>query len=272
MGQRRATAVAMTVSLVAALTMLLGPGTVPTAAAAGYPCEDVNDNGVCDPGEPDITNALTENGFFSTSAGIVVPADARTITSRGDLSLHAGGSIAVHGKLKAVGLTINTDGTLTLGANAVLRGGDYLDLYGGQGVGIGPDALAEANYVTIWSGAAITLAAGTKVIAKDWLDVYAMHGYIAVDPDVQLMSPGGTVTVWGAGDVGLAGATLKAGTLSVTTEGSMIDFRNNTVRMTGDDGLVALTAFGSTVDLRGTQFKNLSPSNLMIVAETVMMD
>lgn len=265
--QRCKAAATTTMGLGLALTLFLALGTA-SPAAAGFPCEDVNDNGVCDPGEPDITAAL-ENGSFSTPAGIVVPGDARTITVRDDLWLNAGGNIAVHGKLKATSLSLNANGTLTLGARAIVRGGEYLDVSGGQGVSIGPDAVVEASYVGIWSGAGIALGQDAKVVARDWIELYA-QGVITVESGVQFVSPGGTVSVWGSGDVGLAGATFKAGTLSITTESSLIDVRNGVVKMMGPDGLVMLTAFGSTVDVRGAKFKNVSPSNLVILAETVL--
>jgi hypothetical protein len=239
-------------------------------AWGGFPCEDVNNDGVCQDGEADITAQILA-GYYSTPESIVIPANAKGLSSKGESSLFAGKNITVNAKLKGKGIMLGAGGSLTIGDKASIKGQDYVDLSAEQDVAFGAGSAVQAQkgtvVITSWDGS-VSLADGAKLSAQDGVEITAVAQGVTVLSDSRL-STKGDVRIDAAGDVTVSGSRVQANGTSVQAGGSLLDFSNNMVKVSGGDGWVSLSVLGSTLDLCGTEFKNLDSANLDISASTV---
>ncbi len=257
---------------------LLAPSPLLSFAWSGFPCEDVNNNGVCDPGEPDITASLLSDGSFSTSESIVIPLGVKGLTTpQGvDLSLIAEKSITLNSNLvaKNASIYILAGGTITVGDKTALRAGaDFVMLDALGDIVLRPQAsvLAEqyvygSVYLHSQEGN-LLLMHKSRLAGKDSVDLQAVG--ITVNQGSTLNTK--SLSIHAAEDVIINGSFLKVGEwLWVETWGHLIDFRNNRVQVIPHQSSVDLVAEGSTVDISGTVFKNLDPNDLTIQATNVI--
>jgi hypothetical protein len=231
---------------------LLVPSPFLSFAWASFPCEDVNNDGVCEAGvDNDITSALKQNGFYSTSESIVIPASMKGLLSyKGDLSLYADKLITINGRIRA----------------------GSLDISAGQQVILGPSA---SVYVTegpmyLWSWDGAVALNGARIFARDSIDITALGQEVTVLPDSQLVTNNGRLSIFAGADVFVSRSRLRGEVLSVSAQGDNIDFQHNRVSAPPSGGMVSLSASGSVVNITGTSFENLDPSMLLIDAESVI--
>lgn len=242
-----------------------------STALAAFPCEDVNNDGVCQEGVDNDISAQIAAGFFSTPQGIVIPAGIKGISLSDGLSLFADQNISVQGKIKAESLQIGAGGSLTVGDDTDLKGQSSLDLSAQQNVSIGAGSTLSASkgLITImaWDGS-VSVGEEVKFAAGDGVEITSLSGDVIVLSEARFQSKG-DLMIDAGGNVTLAGARLQVHAVSITAGGELLDLSNSTVKL-AKDGWVSLTVLGSVLDLRGTDFKNLDQSNLFISAETVM--
>ncbi|WP_337286664.1 hypothetical protein [Candidatus Methylomirabilis sp.] len=259
---------------------LVAPSPLLSFAWSGFPCEDVNNNGACDPGEPDITAHLLSAGSFYTSESIVIPAGVKGLITPAyvDLSLMAEKNITLNSNLiaKNASIFIFAGGTITIGDKTTLRaGGDsvMLDARGDIVLRVQASLLADqrANgrvYLFSEEGS-LLLMQKSRLIAKDSADLQALQGVIAVNRGSTLNAR--SVSVHAAGDVTVNGSLLKVGSwLEVETWAHLLDFQQNMVQFMSYESSAYLITGGSTVNISGTVFKNLSPDDLIIQAGQVI--
>lgn len=241
-------------------------------AWAAFPCEDINNNGTCDPGEKDITVELLSDGFFSTSESIVIPEDVKRLKNVNGFTLMAGQNITVASKLIAYteGASITLlaqDGTITIGNKVALKAGKggSVDISAGQDVVFGHHASAKSSMVMVYSEAGnVLLMEKTKLFAQDYVDIVGLGGGVYISPGSRLSSKEGSVSVLGAQNVVVNSSRVVTEDLTVYAA-HVIDFQNNLVRLASTDGsVVYLITEGSTVNMCGTVFKKLAPNNLII--------
>jgi hypothetical protein len=252
------------------LTLLPGPASA-GAGRRGFPCVDVNRDGVCEAGtDTDITNDIEQNGFLITSGDIVIPADAQGMTLRGSVALLTSGSILVAGQVRAEAVMLSAGGTLTVADRATIKGKESVDLSGETGVVIGDAWISAGNgqvWITSWNGPlSIT---GAKIDGGDGVEIAAWSGTVTVT-GAQLVAKRGDVFVFGGGDVVVSESTLMGNGNLVRTDASLVDFQGNMVKVMGRDGWVMLAAAGSTINVTGTRFANVDPANVQIDAENVI--
>ncbi|MBZ0168049.1 hypothetical protein MELA_02401 [Candidatus Methylomirabilis lanthanidiphila] len=249
----------------------------PSSAWGGFACEDVNNNGVCDPGvDNDITTALTTDGSFSTSESIVIPTGvSNLVTPQGiDFSLTAGKNITINSNLvaKTANIYMAAGGTITIGVKTSLRAGSYLVMLDARGdIVLHPQTsvLAEQDgtiYLFSQEGS-LLLMDKSKLGAKDV--VHLQGKGVTVRPGSLFKTE--SMSVYAEEDMSINGSVLNIGTwLWVETWGHLLDFKNNRVQVTPHESSVYLTAEGSTVNISGTKFKNLDPDDLIIQATDVI--
>jgi hypothetical protein len=81
-------------------------------------------------------------------------------------------------------------------------------------------------------------------------------------------APKGLVNLHVGGNVGLAGAKLNAANVTVSSDGTMVDFRKAYVHA-ARDGYVFVSVAGSTVDCSGARWA-VSEDNVVFDAENVI--
>jgi len=259
---------------------------VPLSSVWGaFPCEDVNNDGVCDPGEKDITAELLDDSYYSTSESIVIPADMKKNLSTKNLDgfvLMAGKNITVNASLtaSAKGAPIifqAQDGTINIGNKSTLRAGEggFVDIGAQHDVIIGPGVSVYAKqgtlYVLSWEGD-VLLMKGSRLYGEYGVDVTTVgQGEVTVYAGSELNSQRGHLGINSGGNTSINGSRLYAEDTSIRTGANLIDFRNNYIAGPPyTDVWVLLSAAGSTVDIRGSRFRNLHTNGLIINAENVM--
>lgn len=265
--------------LVVGCLAILAFSPFPSSAWGGFACEDLNNNGTCDPGvDNDITAALTTDGSYSTSESIVVAAGKGFTTKSVDgFSLVAGKNIAISAGLSALAKGANiillAQETVTVsGTNTTLRAGERGTIYieAGQNIYAGPTRTsmsAKFGAITLYAWAGDILFEQSRLIADD-IEVYASEGGVTALNSTFDTKPGDT-RVDAATDVIMNGNWVMAELTGIRTAGSLIDFRNNSVKASRG-GSVILSTQGSTVDIRGTKFMNVDSDSVIIDAQTVL--
>ncbi len=265
--------------LIAACFGLLVSSPFLSLAWGGFPCEDVNNDGVCQDGEADITAQILA-GYYSTPDSIVIPKGVRGLSAKdvNGLSLVAGQNITVNANLNASakGATLSLlaqQGSITIGNKTNLKTGErgYIDLSARSDIVLSTGSYVggKSSMVTIYSeDGSVLLMKGSTLSSLDAVDIIAFGGEITV-PKSTLRSQNGYVSIDAVGDVTVTGSRLQANGTSIQAGGSLLDFSNNMVKVSGSDGWVSLSVSGSTLDLCGTRFQNLDSTNLDINASSV---
>jgi hypothetical protein len=276
----------------AAACLALSAPAVATAGAA-FPFADNNNNGVYDAGDVDITGEVMA-GYFATPNSIVIPADARALTTKSlkGFKLVAGKDVVVQANL-----AVSTDGGITLVANGgsvvvsdrkTLRAG-FLRVQAQADVMIGKMAQLEAKggpvagsgHVTMESiGGDIRFLAGSRLTARDDVQLVAWAGGVEFDYGVQASSSLGIVSVHAEGEVSIDGSKVRAKSLSIYSGSDMVSFQNNTVRVTDADGWVSIVAagtgtggrdgLGSMIDATGSRWQDVAADNMLFSADQVV--
>jgi hypothetical protein len=262
--------------LIAVCFGLLALVALPSFAWGAFPCEDLNNDGACVLGEDnDITGVLTTTGFVSTSESIVIPGDAKKLSTKdvSGFALIAGKNVTVAADLQAsakgAGITlVAQDGMITVGSKTDLktgRGGS-IDLSARRDIVVGPRASLKSSLVMLYSEEGNILIDSSK-LTGDSVEILTLAGEVTVLPKSQLRSPRGDVRIDAGGTVSVVGSRVVAEVTSVQAS-ELLDFSNN--RVTGES--VLLTTVGSTVNICGTVFKKLAPDGLVIEGEVMPCD
>jgi hypothetical protein len=256
---------------VATCFWLLAPLAFVSVASGAFPCEDVNNNGVCDPGEPDITADLLTGGSFSTTESIVIPEDVKRLTTKdvAGFVLVAGQNLAIYADLQTVaqgaGISlVAQDGTINVGKKVDLKTGKdgFIDLAARGDITLAGASL-KSDMVTLYSEEGNVLIEGSKLSGEDGVEITALSGEVTVNSKSQLRSKNGDMRVDADGNATVNGIRIMANVTSVQS-GADIDFSDNRVAAPGDGGAVLLTTFGSMVNVCGTRYKNIDPENVFI--------
>jgi hypothetical protein len=268
--------VLVTILLLLSLSMSL-----PMAHSANrlFPFEDVNNDGVYTPGKDRDITAELMTGIFETPNSIVIPAGLKgfTINSASGIALLAKKNITVDNYFLTsykAGTSLYLyaeEGTITIGTT--LKAADSIYIYAGGDVVLNPNAslYGQGSMALIESGEGNILVKGKAILyGKEDIHLIADAGQVTVLPGSHIMVPKGYVTVFGTGDLVIDGNRVEAMGVHVVTEGHLIDFCNNLVKVPKVDGWVYLGTGGSTVDISGTIFQGLDPANLFIEADEVI--
>lgn len=265
----------------AVLSLLLVALSSLAAGAAGpFPFEDVNNNGVWDPGvDRDITARLTPGEWyvsFTTPHSIVIPAGVgflKCVEKFTGFYLVAGKNITVNSSMNSAVYAGMVDlqakgGNVTIGPGVILTGRDYLSVQaaGDITVGVGASFVSRggsANLGTMTMHAQsgdITL--GNKVKFSTLRDIFvtALAGDITAGPGLSVGAPQGLLFINGR-RTSVNGAQLRAGSISVDGDSLPIEFKNNRVQIPRD-GYLHITNLGSTIDLTGTTLPRIDDISL----------
>jgi hypothetical protein len=268
--------------LLAACCSLFAPSPLLLSAWSSFPFEDMNNNGVYDAGDRDVTAEIMDDGFFSTSESLVIPAEVGQLkSSKGGFVLLAGKNLTVNAglttkKIDSIFLQAG-GGAVTVGDGAILQAGDMVNIHAGGDVIVGAHAAVKAKKgiglvvltsqegsVRLMEGAELSATSSVRIVQS------GAAGTVTMLPGSSLNSPDGGTVVSAVGDIAVNNSHLAIGYLRLLTEGHLIDFRDNMVVLPLGGGMVFLRAAGSTIDISGTQFKNLSAGNLIMDAEIVV--
>lgn len=259
-----------------ALSLLLVAVSSLVAGAAGpFPFEDVNNNGVWDPGvDHDISADLQPNEWYVsyvTPHSIVIPAGVTFLRSVATFT----GFYLVAGKNMTVNSSINSavyggmvdlqalGGDVVIGPRLTLNGRDYVSVYasGDIEVGAGTSFVSRggsANLGTVNVRAETGgIALGSQVKFTTLRDVFitAMAGDVSVEPGLQLDAPQGVLYVLGR-RITLNGARLRAAWMSLTGHGLPLQFKANRVTVPRSGSFLIYNP-GSSVDITGTTFSRI---------------
>lgn len=243
-----------------------------SAPPPSFPCIDVNHNGICERGvDTDISDDV-KSGFVSASGDVLIPPDGKGITLKADLYVFTDGRVTMNSRMKASSIMFSA-GSVEIGPGATIEAHDSLDISGDSGVVIGARAELRSTNGTVYVSSLngdVVFGPSARVTAKDGIDVFILGEGLTVHPGGRWRADHGPLSVYSAGDMSVNGSQLEADSTSMFTESHVIEFRNNTVHVSGHGGSVTLMAEGSTIDVRGTRFRNVDPSNVTISAETVL--
>ena len=112
--------------------------------------------------------------------------------------------------------------------------------------------------------------AGVRLQAQRTIDLTANTGGITVFGPVQFLALNGGVTFNAATDIVVNGSRIQASDLAAYAGGHLVDFQDNRVTAPHDGGWVVLYAAGSTINVSGTTWTNLSPSNMLFLAPQII--
>jgi hypothetical protein len=266
--------VACCVAMVAApAPALAGPAPVPFA--------DNNNNGVFDAGiDSDITEDL-QTGFVVTSQSLVLPDRMRAFATRNPLGLTlvAGKSVTLGGDLSAngvgAGITVSAEtGSITILDQTRIRAAEYVHMSAGGEIVVG-----EKVHITAGarSGAVISMSAdgnlllktGARLQANDAIDLTSNNGGLTV-VGANFFGLAGSVSFSAATDITVTGSRIQASDLGAYAGGHLIDFHENRVSAPRAGGWAMLYAAGSTIDVRGTTWTNLSGNDILLLAPNII--
>lgn len=251
-------------------------GSTPTPAVAGAPgliVEDVNNDGVYDALDHDVTATVLADGSFSTPHSILV---ARALTSRHPFGivLVAGKNIRVNADLNAVapgaGLTlVAQEGVVVLGGRVDVMAKGYIDVSSAAGIEVGPLASLQSRDahggLFLTTDGNIVGAEGSRFLAKGGMDIVALSGEVHVGPG-PVITTSSYLSITSGGPAWISSGRLQTPSLSMVTFEAPITFSGNMVKFS--QGGFALFS-GATVDLTETTFSGLDPDNLIIDADSV---
>ncbi len=268
--------------VLAACFALLVPYPMLSSAWGAFPCEDVNNNGVCDDGESDVTAQILDDGIFHTSESLVIPAGANLSTrNRNGFVLIAEKNITVNADLSAGHrdapvYLIARNGTINVGDGAELRAGQIVMLDARGDIVVGSHSSLHARYdsfamVMVHSSEGAVTIQGSELYGPGSVNISSEGANVTVlDSQLRTLKGEGRIVISAAGDIDMDGNETYGELVRVVTKGSLLAFQNNQVQVPTDGGLVLLVAYGSTVDITGSEFKHLDADDLIIRAATVL--
>jgi hypothetical protein len=263
--------------LVTILLLLFLSISLPMAHSASklFPFEDVNNNGIYDPGiDNDISAAIKKYGWFETTESIVFPkAGGGIIGYANGISLLAGKDITLSNyylTAGAAGSSIYIDAGGRVTVDTALRGYAGINISGGGDVVVTSNSNLSSPMGMVYvesSGGDVTVNGGARLSGRD--NVYLAGVNVTVEPKATINSLQ-FATVFSEGDVNITGAEIKGFGLYISTSGHLIEFCDNVVTVAKKAGWVYLSSEGSTVDISGTKFQGLDPANLIIEADEII--
>ena len=273
------TALALLVACCFALVAAPAPA---LAAPAPVAFADNNNNGVFDSGvDTDITEDL-KSGFYSTTESIVLPDKMKTLMTKNPLgfTLIAGKNVTVGGDLSAAaagsGITIVAEtGNITLLDATHLRAAEYVYMSAGGDITVGAKSHMLAtgrsgSVISLNATGNISLLAGVKLQAFNAIELTASNGGIMVHGSAQFLALAGSVTFNSGTDIVVNNSRIQASDLAAYAGGHLVDFQDNKVTAPRGGGWVVLYAAGSTINVSGTTWTNLPPSDMLFLAPTVI--
>jgi hypothetical protein len=252
---------------------IIGTGIGPDGQQRGFlmepipfPCEDANNNGLCDSGEKDITLELM-NGGFQTRQSIVIPPGVVGLSNNKGFNLVAGKNIIINSDLTgltpATYIQLQAGGFIHIGTGVAVKSSELIYMGAGGDIVLGPGSsfFSGRYYVIVyaWAGK-IQVEDGATISGGQYLYLYGKEVAVA---GAHLKSDLIYAVALGTGDMAIKDSTLQGGWMAyIYSQGRLIDFRNNRVEMSGYNGkgeaYVYLWAIGadSTLDMTGTEFTN----------------
>jgi len=258
--------------------LLVGVSALGASAAGPFPFEDVNNNGVFDPGvDRDLTEVLTPDEwyvYYSTPHSIVIPEGVTFLKSVAKFTgyyLVAGKNITVKSSINSAIYAGMVDlqalgGNVTIGPRVTFNGRDYVSVFAGGSVTVGDGAAFVANGGSANMGSInvrantgdIALGNGVKVVGLRDVFLTAVNGDVTVGTGLQLDAPIGQLLIDGD-RVTVNGAKLRASDMSITGGGAPLEFKGNRV-MLPREGDLHITNPKSTVDVTGTKLPKAADS------------
>ena len=196
---------AVVAAAIAVGALVFGVGSARGDASSVYVCEDVNNNGVCDAGEPDLTQILLKSGTFTTQNSIVVAKGLNVKQSQ--LNLTAGRDIRINETLATGGfrgMNLQAD-RLVLAPGAVINAGGPLFVFVDTLIQLGAKATIKAFSMLVRGQEGIIAGAGEGPrFVADYGDVDLASGFgpVMLGGRKALMQAGnGDVLIQGVGQV-----------------------------------------------------------------------
>jgi hypothetical protein len=272
-------------TVLSCLAVLVAAPVMALAAPGGpkFPYADMNNNGVYDAGDVNIGPELRANGYYSTTESVVFPAGVEEFKVKPGLGLtvSAGKNITIDADIYATGggssiALFSEDGSITLGRGHFLRGGSAVYLNAGHDVVLGQDSAVRAwddgglVMVSSTHGHLLMLESARLRAPQGMIDILVPEGNVTLLPGAELLAGNGSVAIAAGGDVVVTAGQINAETFTVQTAGHLVDFKRNVVQAPRSGGFVMFHAAGSTIDVRGSQFRNIDADSLVFDAPTVL--
>jgi hypothetical protein len=239
------------------------------SATKPFPFEDANNNGVYDSGDRDITDEI-KSGIFVTEHSIVIPGGVGGFitSSENGFLLVAGQNITLNNYYLAsnsrnAGISLYAEaGTITIGA--ALKSNGFVSIHAEGDITIGASVYANGDLADIYSAKGnITVQGKAALYGREGLYLEAVA--VTAASGSWLKSAMRCIAISGTDDIVIEGNRVDAICADIATQGHLITFRNNLVTVPKADGWVYLGAEGSTVDIRGSKFRNLVLGETLII-------
>jgi hypothetical protein len=256
------------------------------AGVAAFPCEDINDNGVCDAGDTDISAALYAPGlvYYATPHSIVIPARVRPLVARNTRDGEWGGWHLVAGK----NITVNTSirsaqyagivllqangGKVAIGPKVRLMGRNSLAIYASEGVTVGPGASFVSSGVSSNHGSIHIETKSGDLVFQGRATLEALREIFLEVPGRLTVAPGMAATgdriSIHAGQVSITRTTMfKAADIYIEADGTApLTFTSNKGVAVSETGPFLIYNPGGAVDVTGTKL----PLSAEIVGDPVI--
>ena len=258
--------------LVMVLVLASLMGVAAAAVAPPFAFEDRNDNGVFDGSDVDITQLLLTERMFHTAHSVVVTGGPMKIPdpqfkrtgSAGGAYIRAGKNITVLTSILAPfyagTIVLWADDSVRVGNAVTLQGRDYVDVYAGNDVTIGSNVKllssgGSANHgaAMVYSGGSVSAGANLQMTTLTEATIYSVGGDVALGTGSRFTSTRSSVSLAAATGLVADGMRLRGARASLTTMDGPISARSGNISVPRS-GVIQITAYRGTVDLRGTTF------------------
>ena len=225
--------------------VLMLSAATPAMALSPFPFEDVNNNGMFDVGDKNLSAELKAGDgrgiYYTTRNSLVIPAGVSIIAKRDEsVDLVADQNIIVNGNITTGSygaVTLQTRfGDVVVGPRARINGMSRVNIYADQGsVSLGAGAQlsstgSSGNLGSVQIHAVENLTFGPKVrVAAASGGVYlSASGDLAAEQGLILSTPTGNLIVWSEGAVTITKASIAAD--NITVSGAPLTLTQSRVR------------------------------------------
>ena len=248
------------------------------AATRAVPFIDMNNNGVFDSGDVDVSAQLNGSGVVTTSESIVVPANSGTHVNRAyGYTLSAGKNVTILSNLTAQGATIDVrseTGSIVVGPRVRLLAG-AIQLTAQVDVLIGAQAGFSANdsYLMVEAiDGAVVGGDGVQLSGSERVEINTYNAGGVKLNGATFNAMKGLINLHVGGNAELVGSKLMGADVNVSSDGSLVDMHDGYVRAAPRSGFVFITVdgAGSKLDCSDTRW-GVTADNRVLEADTVLV-
>jgi hypothetical protein len=281
--EQRVTVTRFMVAAIAAVAVCVAGVLGAPSAAAGqtFPFADNNNNGVFDAGVDVDVSADVQSGFVFVSESLVLPAGMKVARTKDGIGLFlsAGKDLTIAADVVAAGegagIALSADGgTLKVHEGVRLQAADWISLNAAGDLVIGDGAVVQGSSresaIFAYAGGGMSIGARVKLQVRGNVDLMASGGDVDFGPGARVLAGSGDVNVSASGNVCMIGAQVSARSTSLFSDHELIELKDSKVSAPRGGGSVTAYVTGSTIDVSGTQFKNIEDSAIVLMGETVI--